>query len=237
MEEKVKLLIFLVFLFIASAFSSFYLYSIIYPPQDTSTSTFSSVVLGEADYGTVIREGPYGNADSPHRIVYIVGVHPLEYQVHQALLEAVTSQNESLKNCYYIYRVNVTQDAEDYEKGRSHGQLLANNYVVPDIENMSIDLVIDVHSNEGNYQKTRFLFIPEYSEKSEMIALAIKNQTNWLTIYSPPNPTSPAYVTIPLIEAGIPSLIYETYTYESVNQTRTQTQELVSIVDNLSLWS
>lgn len=232
MRGNFKLFIFLVFLFLATAFSSFYLFNILYPPEN---ATFSSVVLGKAEYGTVIREGPYGNTDSPNRIVYIVGVHPLEYQVHQALLESVANSNESLKNCYYIYRVNVTQDAGDYEKSRSNGQLLANKYVVPDIKNMSIGLVIDIHSNEGNYQKTQFIFLPKYSEKSKSIALEIKNEISWLSIYSPPNPTSPAYVTIPLIEGGIPSLIYETNTYEPINQTRKQTQELVSVVDKLDL--
>jgi hypothetical protein len=90
-------------------------------------------------------------------------------------------------------------------------QSLANKYAVHDMKNMSIKLVIDVHSNEGNYPKTRFLFIPMTSEKAENIALIIKNQTNWLTIYSAPEPTSPPYVIIPLIKSGVPSMIYETY--------------------------
>ncbi|BDZ71018.1 hypothetical protein [Methanobacterium petrolearium] len=164
-------------------------------------------------------------------------MHPLEYQSHNAIVESVINQNESLKNCYYIYRVNVTQNAEDYNKGRNNGQLLANQYVVPDIKNISMDLVIDVHSNEdnGGYQYTRFLYIPTKSEKAENAALQIKSQANWLVIYSPPSPTSPAYVTIPLIDAGIPSIIYETYTYESYNQTLKQAEEIVSVVDNLNL--
>jgi hypothetical protein len=237
MRKKIKLFFILVIVVSAGVFSSFYFYSILYPAQNTSNSTFSSVVLGETEYGNVIRDGPYGNASSENRITYIVGVHPLEYQAHNAITESVISQNKSLKNCYYIYRVNVTQNADDYEKGRSKGQSLAYNYAVPDIKNMSMGLVIDVHSNEGNYQETKFLFIPQQSEKAESAALLIKNQTNWLTIYSPPNPTSPSYITIPLIKSEIPSIIYETYTYESYNQTRKQAQEIVSIIDKLDLKS
>lgn len=235
MRSSFKLILILVILFCASAFSSFYLYSNLYPPEDVNKSTFRSVVLGETEYGNVIRDGPYGNVSSPNRIVYIVGVHPLEYQAHNTIMQSVISQNNSLKNCYYIYRVNVTQNADNYEKGRSNGQSLANKYAVPDIKNMSIDLVIDVHSNEGNYQKKWFIFIPKKSQKAEIAAYKIKNQTNWLTIYSPPNPTSPSYVTIPLIESGIPSMIYETYTYESYQQSKAHSLEIVQLVDQLKL--
>ncbi|OPX57853.1 MAG: hypothetical protein A4E25_01934 [Methanobacterium sp. PtaB.Bin024] len=236
MGKNVKLIIILVIIFCVCVLSSFTFFKI-FQSSENGTSTFSSVVLGKTEYGYVIRDGPYGNANSPNRVAYIVGVHPLEYQSHNAIVESVISQNESLKNCYYIYRVNVTQNAEDYNKGRNNGQLLASQYVVPDIKNMSMDFVIDVHSNEdnGGYQYTRFLYIPQKSEKAENAALQIKSQANWLVIYSPPSPTSPAYVTIPLIEAGIPSIIYETYTYESYNQTLKQAQEIVSLVDNLNL--
>lgn len=233
MGKKLQLFLVLVVVFSSAVISSFYLF-----PVQKATSTvpvFSSVVLGETDYGTVTKEGPYGNASSPNRIAYIVGVHPLEYQAHNALVESVKSQNNSLKNCYYIYRINVTSDADNYDPGRANGQALAYNYVVPDVKNSSIDLAIDVHSNEGNYQEKWFLFIPGQSEKAESIAYAIKNETNWLTVYSPPNPTSPAYVTLPLIQAGIPAIIYETYTYESVEQTQKHADEIVSIIDQLKL--
>lgn len=233
MGKKLQLFLVLVIVFGAALISSFYLF-----PVQKATSTvpvFSSVVLGQTDYGTVTREGPYGNTSSPNRIAYIVGVHPLEYQAHNAMVESVKSKNKSLKNCYYIYRINVTQDADDYDQGRANGQSLAYNFVVPDVKNSSIDLAVDAHSNEGNYQEKWFLFVPGQSEKAESIAYALKSETNWLTVYSPPNPTSPAYVTIPLIQAGVPAIIYETYTYESVQQTQKHADEMVLLVDQLKL--
>lgn len=233
MGKRLQLFLVLGIVFCAAVISSFYLF-----PIHKATSTlpvFSSVVLGENEYGTVTLEGPYGNASSPNRIAYIVGVHPLEYQAHNALVEALENQYKSLKNCYYIYKVNVTSDADDYDQGRANGQQLAYNYAVPYVKNSSMDLVVDVHSNEGNYQEKWFLFVPGQSEKAESIAYTIKNETNWLTVYSPPNPTSPAYVTIPVIQAGVPAIIYETYTYESVEQTQKHAGEIVSIIDQLKL--
>ena len=234
--KTVKLLFILVVIILcASALSLFYFYNTSYDAENTSNTIFKSVVRGKTNYGTVIREGPYGNVSSEKRIVYIVGVHPLEYQAHETVKESLISQNNSLENCYYIYQVNVTQDADNYKNGRLNGEKLANQYAVPDIKNMSIDLVIDVHSNEANggYQEIKFLYIPQKSEKAEKVALEITNQIKWLTIYSPPNPTSPAYVTIPLIKSGIPSIIYETYTYQPYNKTKKESQELVAVVDNL----
>jgi len=198
-----------------------------------SNVTDKGVVLGRTDYGVVIREGPYGDSSSPNKVVYIVGVHPLESQAHNGMVEAIKTLNDSLRKCYYIYRVNVTKDAYDYEKGRVYGELLANQYAVPDIKRISPKLVIDVHSNRGNYAVKRFLFVPYNSTEANRIANMIKNGTNWLTIYTPPSSSSATYVTIPLIKAGIPSIIYETYTYEPYNQTLKQALQITSIIDSL----
>lgn len=232
MDKYLKVIIILALLILAGFISFFYFLN---SEKNTQTPQFSVVTLGQTEYGTVLRYGPYGNVSSPNRIAYIVGVHPLEYQAHDALALTIESKSKSLKNCYYIYRINVTQDPTDYNKGRSYGQQLASTYAVPDIENNSIKLAVDVHSNEGHYQQRWFLFVPASSEKAENIALQIKNQINWLTIYSPPDPTSPSYVTIPLIKAGIPSLIYETYTYESYEQTQKHAEEITTVIDKLNL--
>ncbi|HIH61906.1 MAG TPA: hypothetical protein HA298_04385 [Methanobacteriales archaeon] len=94
----------------------------------------NGVIIGRTDYGMVVRESPYGNPGSPNKVVFVVGVHPLEAQSHDAIIEAIRTLNNSLKKCYYIYRINVTKDASDYNKGRQNGELLANTYAVPSIK-------------------------------------------------------------------------------------------------------
>ncbi|MBC7101332.1 MAG: hypothetical protein H5T40_06875 [Methanobacteriales archaeon] len=200
-----------------------------------TTNATNSVVIGRTAYGVVVREGPYGNSTSPDKVVFIVGVHPLESQSHNAIIEAIRTLNRSLNKCYYIYRVNVTKDASDYEKGRLNGQLLANQYVVPDAKKMLPKLVIDVHSNKGNYFVNNFLFVPYTSTEANRIANMIKDKTSWLTIYTPPTSTSATYVTIPLIKAGIPSIIYETYAYDPYAKTLQHATQIVSIIDGLVL--
>ncbi|MDP1552495.1 MAG: hypothetical protein Q8M06_05750, partial [Methanobacteriaceae archaeon] len=127
------------------------------------------------------------------------------------------------------------EDAEIYNKGRMNGQLLANKYVVADIKKEKFDLVIDVHSNKGGWEKKWFIFSPIKGDYSETIAQNINNNISWLTYYDPPNPTSPEYVTIPLIKSGIPAIIYEIYTYDSDIKSKEQADEFVSVVDNMTI--
>jgi len=47
----------------------------------------NGVIIGRTDYGMVVREGPYGNPGSPDKVVFVVGVHPLEAQSHDARSE------------------------------------------------------------------------------------------------------------------------------------------------------
>ena len=219
------------FLFVATATISFNLY----PSKSTvENHSFSIEVLGSTSYGKVVKEGPYGNTSSKVKIAYIVGVHPLESQAHQAMVESITEHNSTLKYCYYIYRVNVTENADNYNIGRMNGQLLANKFVVPNIENNKFQLVIDVHSNVGNWAETRFLFAPINNSKAESIAMKIKNNLPWLSYYVPPTHNSKD-VTIPLINAGIPAIVYETYHNDSYETIKNHANQFLLTVDNLSL--
>ena len=229
MGEKLKLFIILFIFFISAFLLTFYLYT---PIGSISNGTsFSSVTLGATSYGSVTREGPYGNPSSPQKIAIIAGIHPLEHQAHTAIIKSLKAQGNTLKECYYVYKVNVTRDAQDYEKGRNNGQKLANQYIVPDIQKQGFNLAIDIHSNRGKYQRKRFIYVPLTSQSSETTASQMVNQINWLTIYDPPNPTSTSYVTIPLIKSGIPSIVYETYMYEPYNTTKAHADQFISVLD------
>jgi len=248
MSKNLKLFIILFLIFIFSFTLTFSFYNplnldsdnilspnIFNPFSPSEETSFNIVTLGSTDYGSVTREGPYGNTSSPTKIAIIAGIHPQEAQSHNAFVESLKNQNNTLDSCYYVYRVNVTRDADDYEKGRINGQKLANQYIVPDIKKQNFDLVIDVHSNRGNYEKRRFISVPAGSTQAETVASQLVQDLNWLSIYDPPNPTSPAYVTIPLIKSGIPAIIYETYMCETYNLTLTHADQFITVLDNLKI--
>lgn len=197
-----------------------------------------SVVLAETSYGNVTKIGPYGNATSTVKVAYIVGVHPWEQDAHVAAVNAIKKMDKSLKYCYYIYQINVTGGMNsDYETGRMDGQLLAKQYVVPDILENNYQLVVDIHSNKGAddyYDVSWFLYVPYSDNRTEEIANELQNEISGMTFYDPPDPTSPYYVTIPLIKNGTPAIIYEAYEYDSPETRQELADKLLRAIDSLN---
>ncbi len=196
----------------------------------------SNQTLGNTDYGNAVKIGPLGNINSPVKIAIIVGVHPLEYHAHNMAINFIENNNESLKKCYYIYRVNVTQDIFEFETGRMNGQLLANKFIVPDIIDNNFMLTLDIHSNYGandGYSVGWFLNVPMNDSKSRELMNQVINKVPELESYDPPYPTSPTYITIPIIENGTPAIIYESYGYDTLETQKIRVNKFLSIVDNL----
>lgn len=193
-------------------------------------------IMGVNDYGFVVREGPYGNQSATTTIAYILGVHPMEYQSHWAIKKVLMERKDTLNYKYYIYEVSVQGGRYDYNLGRTYGQELARDYVVPDIINGGYDLVIDVHSNRGNYSEKRFIAVPVNDPDSENAARYIVDKLPWLKFYVPPaekGPTSGPYVSIPLIRSGTPTIVYETYRSDKYDLLVRQAFNLVDVVDEI----
>lgn len=194
-------------------------------------------ILGSNDRGIVIKSGPYGNNNSKTKIAVIVGVHPLELNSHKAMVTSINSLSNSLNNSYYIYSIYVTNDRDSYNKGRMNGQLLAK-YAVDDIKKNNFDLAVDTHSNRGVYKEKRFICVPVKDDRSVAMAFDIDNKIPWLVYYLPPKekgPSSPNYVTVPLIRNGTPAVVYETYMYEPYDLTVKHASEFITTIDKLKL--
>ncbi len=203
--------------------------------QDNMNKGSSVIELGSTDYGKVTVEGPYGNLSSPSKVAYVTGVHPLEFASHRAVYEGVKERDGSLNYCYYIYRVQVTRDGDDYDSGRMNGQLLASKFAVPHIIEQNYNLLIDVHSNQGKWEYSikRFVFTPGDNEISKEMAMQIIDQIPDLVYFNPSSQTSTQYVTIPIIKAGKPVIVYETYLYHPYEITKKHALEFVDTVDRI----
>lgn len=202
----------------------------------TESSKVTSTILGKTNDSTVVKEGPYGNTSSNVTVAYIVGVHPRESGAHQAMVESIEENSASLNRAYYLYIINAPLYQNNYPAERMNGQKLANEYVVPDILNNHYQLAVDVHSSNGSYSVTRFVFVPIKENKSISIALELAKKISWMSYYYPSDPSSTEYVTVPLIKAGIPSLVYETYKYDSNTTTRDHAREFIKVIDTSQIW-
>ncbi len=237
LEKKKKIIlisivvIFIVFLAILSfAFNG----------TSTSTSSghskVSTITLGKTNDSTVTKEGPYGNRSSNVTIAYIVGVHPRESGAHQAIVDSIREKDAKLEKAYYLYIINAPIYQNNYPKERLNGQKLANEYIVPDIIQNRYQLAVDIHSSNGSYSVDRFIFAPSKGNKSVAISLELKNKLSWIKYYFPPNPSSTEYVTIPLTQSGIPSIIYEAYKYDSNTTNREHANEFIEVIDRSQIF-
>lgn len=203
---------------------------------DTTNDTTLSIPQGSTSYGYVQKEF-YGNQTSNQSIVLIVGVHPLENGIHTAIADAVSNKSSNLSKRYVLYKVHVTQDANDYSKGRMNGQLLAQQFIVPNVSSENPFLVVDIHENNyqsSDYTHCRFLYLISNTTKTSGYADQIISEMPFLTIYSPPNPTSTPYVTIPIANMGISTMVYETYLKDTVAQKASDARAFIDALDNIS---
>ena len=188
------------------------------PAAKLNATLKNGKTLGSNKYGYVKLYGPYGNSTSKNKVAVIVGVHSQEQQTHIAMLNAISKVSSSLNNVQiWVFRVVVyTKYQMDYTKSRGYGQTLAHNYIVPKI-GTSFKLVIDTHGNRGTTQYTgypNFVFAPLANTKSVSFANKLIGSAyvhGDLKYHYLGDGTSPKYVTIPIANKGIPTLVYEQY--------------------------
>lgn len=199
----------------------------------------STSIIGSKTYGYVEKEF-YGNQSSNQTIVLIIGVHPQENGIHTAISNALTNKSLDLTKRYVVYKVHVTQDTDDYSKGRMNGQLLAQEFIVPDVNVESPILVIDNHENHGadsGYTYYRFLYPISNTTATNNYTNQIIAQIPFLMVYYPPNPTSTQYVTVPIANQGIETIIYETYFYDSEAKKAADANSVLLALENLRKWT
>lgn len=202
------------------------------------SSMYNAELIGKNDLGTVHIHGPFGNKDSNVKIAYLIGMHPMESKAHRGLFDTIVEKDDSLNYCYYIYNIDIIGELDEETEGRMDGQLLAQEFVAPHIIDDDYDFFADIHSNKGlkgpgTYEKTNFIFAPGFDEESTGILNIILDKISELVYYAPEYRTSPPYITIPVVESGIPTIVYETFSYEPMEKTYDLSEKLVNAIDNL----
>lgn len=212
-----------------------------YPDGPTDSAKIDSAkydceLIGENDLGSVYLHGPFGDVTSDIKIAYLIGMHPLESKSHRALFEKLTRSDE-LRYCYHIYNIDV-KNADSETEGRMEGQLLAEEFVVPCIVKGEYNLFVDVHSNRGSmgpgeYKITNFIFAPGFDEKSSGYMEKLIEDIDGVVYYAPEFRTSPPFITEPTSKAGIPTLVYECYSYEPMDVSCDLASKLINSIENL----
>lgn len=178
------------------------------PVTFTDTSKTTTKRLGTNSLGYVDKIGPFGTGTK--KVAVIIGVHPQEGITHVGMMNALKTLASQLKNVQiWVFKVYVNEK-NSYEKSRMDGQLLAQKYVVPNIDK-TYKLAVDIHGNRGLYATNDFVFAPSKRPLSVSYANKIISKTTYLKYYAVADGSSPKYVTIPIANKGIPAVIFELY--------------------------
>ena len=177
-------------------------------------------LIGKDKKGKVQLLSVIGNPYSKYKIAYVVGLHIREKQIHESFYKLIKNK-KNMNYAYYVYKITLRKVTGDYSTDRMNGQLLAKKYIVPHAKKMKYNLVVDVHSTDGRvYTNTYFIHVPKNKHKKSMkyakktinnIKKAEKNSK--IQYWSPASQTSPPYLHLPLIKAGIPTFVFETLSF------------------------
>ena len=203
--------------------------------DSTDSSDKSVKTIGKNSIGTVTLEGPYGNANSSVKVAYILGQHPRESNAHDAIYDSLLNNSDYLNYSYYVYRINVTAESDDFEESRMNGQLLAQDYVVKDVLKNGYALVIDIHASNGGYVQDPYIFAPVSNDTVAYDAANnVTKAINYVIYYEPASYSSPQYSTIPIEEGGIPAIVFEMRGNPD-HSLETEANQFIHIVDKLNL--
>lgn len=210
--------------------------------QETETLDEYTTIIGNNSNGTVYKI-TYGNLSSNNTAIMILGVHSLENGTHIATNESIMNftKDNTLKNRFVAYYIKLNfndsgMNTSDYDTNRHIGELLANEYVVPDIENYDPYVVVDVHEMENYWENQKYVgIINNESNVSVQYANEIAGNLSF-PVFPITGGTSPEWVTIPISNNRHEVILFETAQDDSMENKTQIASNLVRTVDNFNVY-
>ncbi|SDA58867.1 hypothetical protein [Methanobrevibacter millerae] len=201
-----------------------------------------TTILGKNSNGTVYKI-VCGNNSSNDTAIVILGVHSLEGGIHNATNETIMNltKADGLNRKYIVYFIKLNfedsgQNTSDYNTNRHMGELLAHDYVVPDIDNYDPYIVVDVHEMEDYWEEQRYIGVLDNRSALEMeYAYRMSNYMDY-PIFTINAGTSPEWVTMPISKDNHIVILFETAQKDNKTQKMETAGKLVEIIDNLPIY-
>lgn len=205
--------------------------------MDTPDNIYNVTTVGKNANGTVYKIEA-GNMSSNETVGIILGVHPREHEIHEAVnntIYNITSENgtQNLTKKYVIYYVKTNDNLTTRDDTRPAGEELANEYIVPNIVKDNPFIVVDVHEINPDYEYSNFIFsLSNRTDKIDSYISKLSSDVN-LVDYQFSEGTSPEKVTIPIAEKGINTLLMETSITDALVQKQQTADNLIKSLDEL----
>ena len=205
--------------------------------MSTPDNDYNITTVGQNANGTVYKIEA-GNMSSNETVGIILGVHPREHEIHEAVnntIYNITSENgtHNLTKKYVIYYVKTKDNITSREDTRPAGEELANKFIVPNIIKDNPFIVLDVHEINPDYEYSNFIF--SLSNRTDKIDSYISNITNDVNLvdYQFDEGTSPEKVTKPIASKGINTLLMETSITDALMEKQKTADNLIKSLDSL----
>lgn len=210
--------------------------------QNIQTLDKYTAIIGNNSNGTVYKI-TCGNTASSDTAIVILGVHSLEGGIHNATNETIMkfTKENGLNKKFIVYFIKLNfndsgMNISDYNTNRHMGELLANEYVVPDIEKYDPYVVVDVHEMEDYWDIQRYVGVVDNKSSTTMeYANRIGEALNF-SVYPIRSGTSPQWVTIPIAKNNHNVILFETAQMDSQDNKTQTARALVQAIDNLPIY-
>lgn len=240
MKKIVKILLVVLILLIVFAGAMTYMHH--GEDDDTPVLDEYTTILGKNSNGTVYKI-ECGNNSSTDTAIIILGVHSLESGIHNATNETIMkyTKDNSLNRRYIVYFIKLNfkdsgMNTSDYNTNRHMGELLANKYVVPDIENYDPYIVVDVHEMESYWDEQKYVGVIDNKSSEEMeYAYRISDNLDY-PIFTINAGTSPEWVTVPIEKKDHNTILFETPQKDSQKKKTKTAEILVNTIDSLTVY-
>ena len=203
-----------------------------------NNNVYKATAVGENANGAVYKIIA-GDESSNETVGIILGVHPREHEIHEAVNRTVYNiasegGSHNLTKRYVIYYVQVNDNLTSREDTRSAGEELSQEFIVPNIANDKPFIVVDVHEIDPVYEYSNFLFslsnrTPQINEYIDKIADDVG-----IVDFNFTEGTSPEKVTMPIADEGIPTILVETSITDSLSEKQKAANRLIKSLDELS---
>ncbi|WP_407412111.1 hypothetical protein [Methanobrevibacter sp.] len=205
---------------------------------NNTDNIYNATEVGKNANGTVYKIVA-GNPSSDDTVGIILGVHPREHEIHEAVnrtIYNITGENgdHNLTKKYVIYYVQVKDNLTSRDDTRAAGEELSHKFIVPNMAKDKPFLVVDVHEIDPIYEYSNFLF--SLSNRTPEINNYINNITEDVGIvdFNFTEGTSPEKVTMPIANQGIPTILIETSITNSLSEKQETAEKLVNSLDRLN---
>jgi hypothetical protein len=166
------------------------------------------------------------------KIAIVTGIHPRE-KLSQEVWNDLLKNYKVPSNWEIVqYKINVVDQPDNYVIGRTNGENLAANYILPDILKSNFELVIVCHDHQLGYGEGFYIATPKMDNRSVTFAESLNQSLSDFNYYKNNGNTEPATsnskFTNPIVSNGDRAFVYEMPGFTNYSESYIKTKELLN---------